>query len=237
MGAVPGWTLVRHTWSPPDVNASVDFPATTHGGPVTPYPDEPLFPMRMRVEDKQRLREALRAERKAHVAALPSAIKGLLFLRPPSPVEALMPKDSTVGLYHALPNEAPTRGYAKWLSENGRTIALPWFENREAPMRFRRWADPYDDTGLEIGPHRHLQPAAAAEELFPDLVVVPLIGFTADGSRLGQGGGHYDRWLAANPSVTALGLAWDCQLRDSLPSESHDRTLRGVITPTRFYGD
>ena len=189
------------------------------------------------MEDKHKLRADLRTERKAHVAALPQAIKGLLFLRPPGPVAALAPEGSVVGLYHALPSEAPTRGYAKWLSENGRTIALPWFADRDAPMRFRRWADPYDDIGLEMGPHRHLQPQADAEELFPEVAFVPLIGFTAAGGRLGQGGGHYDRWLAANPQIVALGLAWDCQLRDSLPIEPHDRALRAVITPTRFYGD
>ncbi|MFT4027796.1 MAG: 5-formyltetrahydrofolate cyclo-ligase [Novosphingobium sp.] len=189
------------------------------------------------MEDKHQLREALRAQRKAHVAALPGATKALLFMRPPAPVAALAPAGSTVGLYHALANEAPTRGYAKWLSENGRTIALPWFEHRDAPMRFRAWLDPYDDAGLEIGPHRHLQPAGGAEELHPAAVFVPLLGFTAAGERIGQGGGHYDRWLAANPAVPALGLAWDCQLRESLPSEAHDRILRGVITPTRFYGD
>jgi 5-formyltetrahydrofolate cyclo-ligase len=189
------------------------------------------------VDDKQRLRKELKAQRKTHVASLPPATKGLLFLRPPSPVATLVGENTTVGLYHALANEAPTRGYAKWLSENGRRIALPWFGHSDAPMRFRAWNDPYDDAGLEIGPHRHLQPEANAEELFPDVVFVPLLGFTAEGDRIGQGGGHYDRWLAANPSVLALGLAWDCQLRDSLPKEPHDRTLRGVITPTRFYGD
>ena len=189
------------------------------------------------LDDKQKLREELRAQRKAHVAALPQVTKRLLFLRPPGPIAALAPEGITVGLYHALANEAPTRGYAKWLSENGRTIALPWFEDRDAPMRFRAWADPYDDAGLEMGPHRHLQPESTAKELFPDVAFVPLLGFTAEGDRIGQGGGHYDRWLAANPSVLALGLAWDCQLRDSLPNEAHDRTLRGVITPTRFYGD
>lgn len=189
------------------------------------------------MEDKEKLREDLRAQRKAHVAAISQSTKGLLFMRPPTPVTALAPEGCTVGLYHALPSEAPTRGYAKWLSENGRTIALPWFENRNAPMRFRKWLDPYDDIGLEPGPHRHLQPQEDAEELFPDAAFVPLLGFTAAGDRIGQGGGHYDRWLAANPSVLALGLAWDCQLRDSLPTEAHDRILRGVITPTRFYGE
>ena len=189
------------------------------------------------MDDKQKLREELRAERRAHVAALPASTKALLFLRPPAPVVKLIPEGSVVGLYHALSHEAPTRSYAKWLSENGRRTALPWFADANAPMRFRAWADPYEDQGLRAGPHRHLQPNGDAEELFPDVLFVPLVGFTADGHRLGQGGGHYDRWLAANPSVLPLGLAWDCQLRKSLPSELHDYQLRGVITPTRFYGD
>ena len=39
-------------------------------------------------------------------------------------------------------------------------------------------------------------------------VVVPCVGFTAAGHRLGYGGGHYDRWLAAHPHVVAVGVAW-----------------------------
>lgn len=189
------------------------------------------------MSDKQQLRTQLRALRREHVAALDDATRALVLMRPPARIAALMPEGATVGLYHALPHEAPTRGYAKWLSENGRRVALPWFADREAPMRFREWRDPYSDEGLEMGPHRHFQPEATAEEVHPDVVLVPLVGFTADGHRLGQGGGHYDRWLAANPSVPAVGLAWDCQLVDSLPTEPHDVRLRGVITPTRFFGE
>jgi len=187
------------------------------------------------VDEKQRLRIGMRAARREHVAALPDSMRALLFLRPPGPVAALAPEGSAVGLYHALPSEAPTRSYAKWFSENGRAIALPWFAGRDAPMMFRAWHDPYDDDGLEPGPHGHLQPSADAPEIAPHLVLVPLLAFTARGDRLGQGGGHYDRWLAANPEVLPLGLAWDCQLVESLPREAHDRVLRAVVTPTRFY--
>jgi len=69
----------------------------------------------------------------------------------------------------------------------------------------------------------------------PHLAFVPLLAFTARGDRLGQGGGHYDRWLAANPEMLAVGLAWDSQLVDSLPIEAHDRPLSAVVTPTRLY--
>ncbi len=187
------------------------------------------------MDEKQKLRAELRAARRAHVAALADATRALLFHRPPAPLAALIPEGGTVGLYHAGPHEAPTRSYARWLHENGRSLALPWFAGREAPMTFRRWADPYDDAGFAPGPWGALQPPADADQVVPDAVFVPLLGFTAEGARLGQGGGHYDRWLAAHPSVLPIGLAWDCQRLDFLPLEPHDRRLRAVVTPTRFY--
>lgn len=187
------------------------------------------------MDEKHKLRAELRALRRDYVAQLPDVTRALLFLRPPGPVAALAPEGSIVGLYHAVPNEAPTRSYANWFFENGRRIALPWFSDRAAPMRFRLWDDPYEDEGLEPGPHGHLQPPADAEEVTPDVAFVPLLAFTADGERLGQGGGHYDRWLEANPSAVPIGLAWDCQLTETLPLESHDRHLRAVVTPTRLY--
>jgi 5-formyltetrahydrofolate cyclo-ligase len=206
-------------------------------GPSPPFPDY----REDRLDEKQKLRAELRAARRAHVASLPDATRALLFLRPPAPVAALAPEGAVVGLYHAAPHEAPTRSYARWLYENGRTVALPWFASRDGAMTFRRWLDPYDDAndlgGLETGPWSTLQPATDAEEVVPDAVFVPLIGFTAEGARLGQGGGHYDRWLSEHPHVVPIGLAWDSQRVDALPTEPHDRPLRAVVTPTRFYAN
>jgi 5-formyltetrahydrofolate cyclo-ligase len=68
------------------------------------------------------------------------------------------------------------------------------------------------------------------------VLFVPLLGFTTSGHRIGQGGGHYDRYLAAHTHVTAIGLAWDTQLVDDLPVEEHDVRLNYVVTPTRLYG-
>ena len=190
-----------------------------------------------RLDEKQQLRAVLRQARRDTVAKLPKTTRALVFMRPPGVVAALAGEGAVVGLYHATADEAPTRAYAKWFAENGRRIALPWFAEKGAAMQFREWCDPYADDGLETGPYRSLQPAGDVPESIPDLVLVPLVGFTADAQRLGQGGGHYDRWLAAHPTVAALGMAWDCQLVDSLPTEVHDIALRAVITPTRLYGE
>ena len=187
------------------------------------------------MDAKQQLRARLRAARRAHVEALPQSIRALILLRPPAPVAGRVPEGAVVGLYHASALEAPTAGYARWFYENGRHLALPWFADRAAPMTFRAWRDPFDGSDLEPGPWNALQPRADADEVVPDVAFVPLVGFTAEGHRLGQGGGHYDRWLADHPDTLPIGLAWDAQLCDSLPLESHDRPLAAVITPTRFY--
>ena len=188
-------------------------------------------------QTKTLLRQRLREERRAHVAALPQGVMKLMFLRPPSPVATMLPEGATVGLYRPIGAEAPTIGYANWLHERGHALALPWFAERDAPMVFRRWADPYADSAMERGPYGMEQPSAEAEALVPDVLFVPMLGFTARGDRLGQGGGHYDRWLEAHPETIAIGLAWDSQLLDSIPTEPHDFKLRAVVTPTRLYED
>ncbi|RQW45894.1 5-formyltetrahydrofolate cyclo-ligase [Novosphingobium sp. LASN5T] len=185
---------------------------------------------------KTALRKELRAARRAHVAALDPRVRALMLMRPPRPVADLVQPGQAVGLYMANAEEAPAGGYARFFYDAGHTIALPHFVTRAAPMRFRTWASPHIDDLLEQGPYGTLQPTDEAEDVVPDVLFVPLVGFTADGGRLGQGGGHYDRWLEAHPQTKAIGLAWDCQLADDLPREPHDRPLHAVVTPTRLYG-
>jgi 5-formyltetrahydrofolate cyclo-ligase len=185
---------------------------------------------------KATLRKALRKARREHVAALDPRIKALLFLRPPAALSALVPAGATIGLYLAVGDEAPTAAYARHFHEAGHAVAMPWFAGRDAPMEFRHWASPHLDELLEPGPYGAAQPLADADPLVPDVLFVPLVGFTAEGMRLGQGGGHYDRWLGRYPRVPAIGMAWDSQLAEHLPTEAHDRPLSAVVTPTRLYG-
>lgn len=188
------------------------------------------------VTDKPTLRKRLRAARRAHVGALAPATRALILHRPPAPLLALVPDGATIGLYHATAHEAPAGGYAKFFHERGHVLALPRFAHRGAAMEFAASADPWEEGDCEVGPFGLMQPAPDADLVTPDLLFVPLLAFTAQGARLGQGGGHYDRWLADHPDVPAIGLAWDIQLVDALPVEAHDHPLAAVVTPTRVYG-
>ncbi|WP_240782156.1 5-formyltetrahydrofolate cyclo-ligase [Qipengyuania sediminis] len=185
---------------------------------------------------KDNLRQHLRTIRRDHVAALDPSTRALILHRPPEPLLALVPEGAVIGLYHAGPHEAPTAGYARFFHERGHALVLPRFAGRGAQMAFAAYADPWSDNGLETGPYGALQPPVGAETATPQVLIVPLLGFIETGARLGQGGGHYDRWLAAHPGTIAIGLAWDVQRVDALPLEPHDRLLTAIVTPTRFYG-
>ena len=187
------------------------------------------------MDSKAALRARLRAARREHVAALPDAVRGLLFRRPPRPIEGLISSGAVIGLYSETPEEAPASGYARWFFEAGHTIALPWFADRTAAMEFRVWDNPILEVGLISGPWSMRQPREGAL-VVPDVVFVPLVGFTPDGARLGMGAGHYDRWLEGHPAALAIGMAWDCQEVSALPLEPHDRPLAAIVTPTRLFG-
>ncbi len=186
-------------------------------------------------ETKAQLRGRLRPERIAHAAALPEQVRALIFHRPPRPVLELVPEGAVIGLYHAMPGEAPAGGYARFFAEQGHRLALPWFADRAAAMAFRAFTDPFGEGDLDEGPFG-IQPADECEAITPDVAFVPVVAFTPEGHRLGQGGGHYDRWLEAHPDVMAIGLAWDMQEVPAIPHEPHDRCLSAVVTPTRFIG-
>jgi 5-formyltetrahydrofolate cyclo-ligase len=188
------------------------------------------------MDGKRALRQRLRAARRAHVSALQESTRALLFLRPPRALTDAIPSGATLGVYAEMSEEAPASGYARWFFEQGHPIALPWVAHRDADMTFRAWSNPFDPDALEVGPWGVLQPSAVAPEVEPRIAFVPLVGFTADGARLGMGKGHYDRWLAAHRQCRAIGLAWDCQEVPFLPTEPHDISLAAVITPTRMFG-
>ena len=105
--------------------------------------------------------------------------------------------------------------------------SLP-FARREPPvMHYRAWNGETPDSVDECG-----IPSASGKPIEPDVVLVPCVGFTRSGFRLGYGGGFFDRWLAAHPGVTAVGVAWAHALIDSseLTVLPHDQPLSFVVT-------
>ena len=105
--------------------------------------------------------------------------------------------------------------------------ALPYARRSPREMEFRRWDKRTRPIADECG-----IASSDGAPVVPDVVVVPCVGFTAAGHRLGFGGGYYDRWLAANPHVVAVGIAWSIAEIDvaSFAPQRHDVPLAFVVT-------
>ena len=72
-------------------------------------------------------------------------------------------------------------------------------------------------------------PIVPAAEL--DMVVVPLVAFDRTGARLGYGGGCYDRYLPMlSPACQIVGIAFDEQRVEHVPTEAHDLPLPNIIS-------
>jgi len=188
------------------------------------------------IERKKQLRGELRRKRIAHAAELPPEVSALVFNRPPGQLLDLVPVGATIGLYRSDAGEAPSASYIRFFFERGHPIALPRVTTLDKPMEFRLHTDPYEESDLESGVWGLRQPRADAPVVVPEVLFMPLVGFTTRGDRLGQGGGYYDRHLAAHPQTIAIGMAWDMQEVPDLPTELHDMRLTAIVTQSRVLG-
>lgn len=139
----------------------------------------------------------------------------------------LVPAGAVAG-YWPIRDELDCRPVLMTLLAEGRDVLLPVVAARDAALEFRLWAP---DVPLEPSGFGTLAPSALAPQVAPDLILVPLLGFDARGTRLGYGGGYYDRTLAALPHRPRLvGLAFAAQELAAIPRDRHDFPLDAVVT-------
>jgi 5-formyltetrahydrofolate cyclo-ligase len=98
------------------------------------------------------------------------------------------------------------------------------------------WADyDGDPEGLVEGSRGILHPAGPSLGLHgiavAELVLAPALAVDAEGRRLGQGGGSYDRALART-GAPVLAVVFDDEVVEAVPAEQHDRPVTGALTPT-----
>ena len=133
----------------------------------------------------------------------------------------------TVGLYSPMRGEIDVRDVARDHCEAGGVVGLPVVVERSAPVEFWRW---YPGMKMQRGIWDIPIPAQR-EVVTPDLLIIPLVGFDAQGYRLGYGGGYYDRTIAAaarRPLCVGLGYT-EASLATIYP-QPHDIPMNMVVT-------
>jgi 5-formyltetrahydrofolate cyclo-ligase len=179
---------------------------------------------RLRTELRARLAGLTREQRVRDSASLCTLITG----------QAAWRGAGTVLLFAALPDEPDIAPLISAALSAGQRVALPRFVTARAGYEPHEIRDPARD--LTPGRFGVLEPRDGCTPLEPRgpvLTLVPGIGFSVDGVRLGRGQGFYDRLLATIPG-DKCGVAFECQVGVELPREPHDVRMDFIATPGRW---
>ena len=137
-------------------------------------------------------------------------------------------KGEVVAGYWPIRDEMDIKSVVARLMDAGQPVCLPVVLGDEQPLELRLWEDgaPLYEAGFGT-----LAPAEEAPRAAPDVIIMPLLGFDKHGTRLGYGGGYYDRtlaWLAKRPRL--IGFAFALQEVDHIPRDAHDVPLDAIVT-------
>jgi 5-formyltetrahydrofolate cyclo-ligase len=176
----------------------------------------------------------LRAQAIAIRDALPAGMRraasrkvaeiGLVFAAPRA--------EAVVSGFMAIGAEIDASPLLERLHGEGYPLALPVIRPKGQPLSFRSWA-PGEPLTTRMWGIR--EPLAEAPEIEPDILLVPLLAFDAQGHRLGYGAGYYDhtlKRLRAMKPLLAIGLAYDEQEVASVPHQDWDQRLDWMLTPS-----
>lgn len=114
------------------------------------------------------------------------------------------------------------------LHDRGVTVALPVVQGKGTPLLFRRWTP---DTTMVRGVWNIPVPGPDAPAVYPDILLIPLLGWDPGGYRLGHGGGYYDRTLATlQPRPYTIGVGLQAARLDTIFPQPHDVPLDVIVT-------
>ena len=181
---------------------------------------------RWRKAERTRLRGARAempvAERRAAGEALAGHLRDLLDMR------LDRARGRVFSGYWPIKGEPDLRPVMADLHRQGVLVALPVVETRAAPLVFRRWTP---ETRMVRGDWNIPVPPPEAVAVTPDITLAPLMGWDAQGYRLGYGGGYFDRTLAAlSPRPFTIGIGLEAGRLRTIYPQPHDIPLDAILT-------
>lgn len=196
--------------------------------------------------DKAELRRAVIARRDALDLDLRAAKSATICARLVELLDRLgAATPRTVAVYAAMSSEADPAAFAAAAAARGWRVAYPCMlsaaDAAACGQRMCMRAVAIGDVSAApfiTHPTRTFAAADIGSNRFPivpvealDMIVVPLVAFDQTGARLGYGGGCYDRYLPTL-SVTCqiIGIAFDEQRVDRVPTDAHDLPLPHIIS-------
>ena len=145
----------------------------------------------------------------------------------------------SVGIYYPIQSEISPLKLIEICNELDLTITLPIISNRSCHLIFKKWDGSED---LKKSYYGISEPLSNNKLIIPEIIFVPLLAYDKDLNRLGYGKGYYDKTiqnlrekkLKKNNSFLAIGLAYDEQEVETVPTESHDQKMDLIITEKKI---
>ncbi|MBR3462751.1 MAG: 5-formyltetrahydrofolate cyclo-ligase [Clostridiales bacterium] len=179
-------------------------------------------------EEKARIRKEIKRRRadlspKA-LAKIEKDLPEFIFAIDDNELRSKIKHAQRIALYRAFNGEVPVDGLAKAFMEMGIKCCFPRIA--EGQMSFYDVSG-LDDAEFEVSSFGIKEPAAADGAVDPsdiDIVVLPAVAYNEEGTRLGMGGGYYDRFIGAMGSKRPylLGICYEFQICSDVPSEEQD---------------
>jgi len=137
-------------------------------------------------------------------------------------------KNINIGGYYPINSEIECLDILEKLEKNDFKISLP-ITKKNHDMDFYEWS--FQNT-LRISDQGIPEPNSK-KRVFPDVLIVPLVGFDKNKFRLGYGGGFYDRYiskLSNHKKFLTIGFAFSFQELKNIPINKHDQKLDFILT-------
>ena len=196
--------------------------------------------------DKAELRQAVIAQRNALDLDVRAAKSAVICAR----LVELMESSGTAGqrtvaVYAAMGSEVDPAAFAAAAAARGWRAAYPcMLSASDAAACSQRMcmravsAGDASEAPFIAHPTRAFAATGIDSDHFPivpakalDMIIVPLVAFDRTGARLGYGGGCYDRYLpAVAPECLIVGIAFDEQRVDHVPTDAHDLPLPNIVS-------
>ena len=139
-----------------------------------------------------------------------------------------------IGTYMSFRDELDTKKLNQYLLERELNLALPAINFQTKEINFFMYNK---NTELIENKFSILEPKNKDKVIFPKIILIPLLGYSKSGFRLGYGGGYYDKYLSKNGigDVKKIGIAFSFQEVEEIPFEDHDERLDWILTEKHLY--
>lgn len=183
------------------------------------------------VSSKANLRRQVRQQRQKRNAGTDESTRISQHIMDLDDVRSACDRGEVVACYLARDDEPPTRDVIDDVRRAGGRVVLPRISDDNLV-----WVEMTDNTGMVTNTWGIDEPEGLPTSTQPTVWIIPSLAVDADGYRLGQGGGFYDRTLAQRASKDnslVIAVNFEDESVMHVPHEAHDQRVDVVVTPER----